>query len=164
MNSFVAINLNRRPPEELLEEVIQDLFAYTPQEEVVYFQALGRSVAIDDLSAQFPNLRGLHFENVPLLATFLAPGHDWKILPSLQHIFLHRPVVEKNNWYPLVSFLSHCASPGNHLHSLVITGSYFIFPRVEKRARSFVRKFRMIDEAMITWSWSTLSYKNTVCV
>ena len=140
---FVSITMWGRTPQDLLGKAFLNLVEHTPRDEVVSFRSLDGPAAIEDLSTQFPNLRALQSGPVPLRAVFPEPnlGGNERILPSLQYIFLERPIVGGGDWSPLTTFLACRASSGNQLDSLTIIGSHMC-PRVEGYVRSMVREFR----------------------
>ena len=144
MNTFldITIEFNRTPSKARLEKAALDLIAHVPREEVIYFRAYGKPLAMEEISAQLPNLRGLHFERVPLPAAFprAVPDGDGKTLRCLQYIFLDRVFVGNGDWGPLFTFLLWRASSGNLLHSLVIVGSYRRPPTV---TQEMVQEFRL---------------------
>ena len=127
----------------LLEGGFLDLIAHTPREDVVRFEPLGGFVAVDDMSAQFPNIRALKFDTgtVPLSTIFPESrmGEDEEVLPSLQHIEF-QSYRGDGNWSPLVAFLARRASSGSRLSSLAISHSH-VCPEVEERIGSVVQVF-----------------------
>ena len=124
---FVSISVGTSGPTpgDLVESGLLDLIAHVPREEVAWFQGLGELVTMEDILAQFTNLRALHFSNMPLSAIFLKShlGGDEEIFPSLQHVSLNRVVEEDDNWSLLTTSLARRASTGNCLCTLEITGS-----------------------------------------
>ena len=146
MNTFMkfTIKLNQTPSKGRLEKVTLDLIAHVPREEVVYLRAYGKPVAVDVISAQLPNLKGLHFERAPLPIIFpkANPDGDGEIFPSLQYILLDRVAVSRSDgWEPLVTFLLLRAGSGRRIHSLVIVGPCRTRPNVTQR---MVQEFRLI--------------------
>ena len=111
-----ALLLNAR------ERAILDPIAHVLREEIVHLQTLGDPVTTR--KSQFPNLRVLSFAAVPLRTMFPDPdlGRDREIFLSLQHVSL-RELVGHGNWNPLINFLACCASSGNRLDMLEISGS-----------------------------------------
>jgi len=141
MNTFMKISVEFYLTPKL-DKVALDLIAHVPREEIVYLLVHGTSVAIEDVSAQFPNLRGLHFESTPLSVALPEANHsrDVDIFPSLRYIFLDRIVVDDSDgWEPLVTFLLRRARSGRPLRSLVIIGSYHAWPNI---TQGMVGEFR----------------------
>ena len=68
MDTFVVIILDFLPVHP--KEIFTNLIAHIPREEIVYFRAYGEPVAMENISARFPNLGGLHLERTPLPAAF----------------------------------------------------------------------------------------------
>ena len=80
----ITVHLNDTPPKNVLEGAILDLIAYTPQEQVVYFRVHQKPLTVEDIHARLPNLRVLHFNEIPLIDAFPKPNLGWDegILPS----------------------------------------------------------------------------------
>ena len=118
-----------------------DLIAHTPREEIIYFWAFGSPVAMTDVSVQFPNIKGLHFEGTLLPDVFPNPNSnkDGDVFPSVQHIFLDRVGVG-SGWGPLITFLRRRASARRQLDSLVVVGSYSAPPGI---TQEMVGEFRL---------------------
>jgi len=118
VNTFmmVTIQLTQTPSKDRLEKAILDLIAHAPRDEIVYFRAHGKPLAVQDISTQFPNLKGLHFERTPLPAAFPKANHDGdgETFRCLQYICLDRVVVRGGDgWEPLVAFVLFRAHSGN---------------------------------------------------
>ncbi|KAF9646760.1 hypothetical protein BDM02DRAFT_3118158 [Thelephora ganbajun] len=147
MKSFANVNINMGQvlPRDVMEKLTFDLIAHAPQEDVVHFKTHGQPIAMEDVSAQFPNLKRLHFEETSLPAIFPISNldRDGDIFPSLQHVFLDSVVVKDENWSPLTTFLARRSSSGNLLHSLWITRYCSMRPEVLRSIRSMVREFRI---------------------
>ena len=131
MDTFMkfSIEFDRTPPN--LDKVTLDLIAHVPREEIVYFQAQGTPLATEDVSAQFPNLRGLRFEKTPLSVAFpkVTPDRNGEVFPSLRYISLDQMVMSGGDgWEPLSTFLLRRVRAGRRLHSLVIVGPYRVVP------------------------------------
>ena len=127
MNTFATIVIeSQQIPEELREKMVHDLIAHIPREEIVYFQTYGEPVAMEDVSTQLPNLRGLYIEGSPLSAAFSKSNLDGggKIFPSLQYVCLDWVNKDGDDLSLLVTFLDRRMSFGNRLHTLVIVGPY----------------------------------------
>ena len=145
---FVSVTMELdQTPGDLLEKGVLDLIANTPRDEIVHFVPSCRLAAVEDISAQFPNLRTLRFETgeIPLPTIFpeLKVGGNEVVLPSLQQIeFLRRP--DDDDWSPLTTFLAHRASSGDRLGSLTIIYSH-LCPEVQERIRSTVQTFHHFD-------------------
>ena len=121
----ITIEFSQRPPGDSLGGTILDLIAHTPREEVIYYRTCYNSVAMKDVHALFPNLRGLDFQGRSLANTFPELDLDGggEVFPSLQFILLDWVVVsDEADWNPLATFLDRRASSGNPLHTLVISG------------------------------------------
>ena len=146
MDAFMAITIDYwiKPPKDLLDQSIRNLITHVPREEIVHLRVHGKPLAVEDLSTQLPNLRGVHFEGTPLPAAFPTPnlGTGGEIFPSLQYVLLDWVVVDKGDWGPLKTFLDHRVSSGNQLHTLVIAGSYHISPSVWQSLKKVVKAFR----------------------
>ena len=145
VNTFVTITIDL--DQELihqLDKAILDLIARAPWEEVVYFRVYGEPVAMEDISTQFPNLRGLHFEKTPLAAAFPKSDfdRDGEIFPSLEYVLLDWVNTDDGDWSSLTTFLDWRVSSGNRLHTLVMIGTYHIAPSVSRSLRDdLVREF-----------------------
>jgi len=142
--TFVDITMELdQIPQDLLETGVLDLIAHTPREEIVLFRSWGDPVAIQDVSAQLPNLRTLHFGAMPLPPVFQEPslGGNEKLLPSLQHIFVERVYVDDDGWSPIATFLAHRASSGNPLVSLTIVDSPHMCLPEKERIKGLVQEF-----------------------
>jgi len=128
MNTFAAITIefNRQPPEDQIEKAILDLIAHAPREDIVYFRVYGDPVAMGDISAQLPYLRGLHLEKMPLTSAFPNSNLNTDIFPSLEYIFLDWVVADRGNWSPLTTFLDFRVSSGNRLRTLLVKGSHLM--------------------------------------
>jgi len=142
----ISIELNQRVFADLWQKVALNLIAHTPREEIVYFQACGELMTTEDISIQFPNLRGLHFERTPLHTAFPRSNLDraGKIFPSLQYVFLDRVIVDDGDWDPLTTFLDYRVSSGNRLHTLVHVGAYHMNPAVQRILEGLVQKFAYV--------------------
>jgi len=143
MKTFLVITIDfDRPP---FQRETLDLIKYAPREEVVYFRVCEDSVDIDmeDISIQFPNLKGLHLERSSLPAAFpkLELDTDEEIFPSLQYLLLDWVNVDNGDWSPLIAFLDRRISSGNQLSSLVIVGTYHMDPQANRRIRGLPRKY-----------------------
>jgi len=138
----ITMDLDRGHPKHILEEAILRLIAYTPQEEIVHFRTYGEPVAMEKISAQLPNLRGLHFEKTPLPAALPKSSLDRKIFPSLQYILLDWVVADHGDWSPLTTFLDWRVSSGNRLHTLVMIGTFRMAPSVQRSLPGVVQEFR----------------------
>ena len=141
---FVMIAMEfDQAPQGLSEKWFLDLIPHIPRDEVVYFHSLADPAAIEDAFAQFPNLRALHSNYVPLSDVFPESNLDGnkRFPPSLQHVILELPDVDEVDWSPLTAFLASRASSGNRLDSLTVVGSH-MSPRVEGHVRNMVREFR----------------------
>ena len=143
----ISIVLDPVPPMDVMKEATLNLMAHIPREEIVYFRTRGDSMAVDNVSAQFPYLRALHFEKTALYVAFPkpTPGIDGEIFPSLQHLTLDRASARDDDWGPLTTFLAHRASSGNQLDTLETRGSHPPHPGAEEGIRRAVREFRMTD-------------------
>ena len=128
---------------DLWETVALALITHTPREEVVYFQVCGGSVDMEDIPAQLPNIRGLHFEGTPFSIAFPESNLDRaeEIFPSLRYVFLDRMIVDDGDWILLANFLDRRASSVNPLHTLAIVGTYQINPTVRWRLEELVEEF-----------------------
>ena len=159
MASFVTITirLNQAPGNvRLLQKLTLDLIAYTPREKITYFRTCGSLEALEDLGVQMPNLKTLDLIRVPLSAAFPMPGqgvsqaHE-RFPPSLQQLFLERMNLNAYGWLPLTTFLSHRASSGNKLSSLLIDGPCHMCFRVSQGIRGVVRELKVDDGCLKSW-------------
>jgi len=145
MNTFMTIAVGfDSEPLHPLDKVILDLIAHAPREEVVYFRVYGKHMAMGDISTQFQNLRGLHFENTSLTAAFPKSilDRDGVIFPSLEYVLLGWVDANDDDWTPLMTFLDWRVSRGNRLHTLGIIGTYPIAPSVLRGLEDVVREFK----------------------
>ena len=145
---LIHIEFNQRLRKDLKEEATLDLISDVPQEEIVYFSAVGDPVGKKDLSAHFPHIRALYFKRSILRIAFPVPTFDWDgiIFPSLRHVSLEEVVVRLEDWSPLIAFLERCSSSGNQLDTLAIVGPYYMRPAVEESIKGMVRKFWTNDD------------------
>ena len=159
MNPFmvVVIRLDQRRFEDVSKKVALDLITHIPREEIVYLHSNGDPVAMGDVSARLPNLRGLHLEGTPLSVAFARPNLDGGegILPSLQFVLLDRVDVYDGDWSPLTTFLDWRVSSGNRLHTLVMIGPYRMAPAVRRSLERSVQEFAHRPYGP-TASWSTM--------
>ena len=145
MNTFVTITIELdQEPLRQLGKAILNLITYTPQEEVVYFLVCGKPVAMEDISIQLSNLRGLHFEKTPLTAAFPKSllDRDGDIFPSLEYILLDSVVVDRGDWSPLTTFLDWRVSRGDRLRALGMIGTYPTAPSDLRGLKDVVREFK----------------------
>ena len=143
----IVIHLDPMPPVDILDEVLLDLIASVPREEVVYFQTCNSPISTEVMSAQLPYLKAIHFEKTPLDVAFPKStlGRD-EIFLYLQHIILSQVVARRGGWTPLTTFLDYLASSGNKLDTLEINGFCDMHRAVEKRVRRAVREFRVTED------------------
>ena len=138
----ISIEFDQTPSKGQLEQAALDLISHLPREGVDHFRASGVPVTVEEISAQFPNLRGLHFGSVSLPAAFrraIPDGHG-EVFRHLQYIFLERVFVSSGDWGPLITFLLGRVRSGSLLHSLVIVGSYRVLPGI---TQEMVQEFRL---------------------
>ena len=128
-----------------LKRAALDLITHVPREEVVYLQARDNPIDMEDASTQFPNVRALALDTVPLSAAFPNPNlvGDGGVFPSLEHIFLQDVVVDDGDWNPLMIFLARRVSSGNRLDTLMIANSSSMCPEAIKGIRGLVRELRL---------------------
>ena len=128
-----------------LKRTALDLITHVPREEVVYLQARDNPIDMEDASTQFPNVRALALDTVPLSAAFPNPNlvGDGGVFPSLEDIFLQDVVVDDGDWSPLMIFLARRVSSGNRLDTLVIANSSSMCLEVMKGIRGLVRELRL---------------------
>jgi len=144
--SFVEITmLLNRQPYTVQDRAVLDLVACIPREEVVYFKAQTNPVTTEDIWTQFPNIRALSFDAVPLSEAFPSPRPDveGQKFPPLEHVLLES--VDDDDWSPLMTFLTRCVSSGNRLDTLVIGSSTDIPPEVVEDIRGMVRELKIDD-------------------
>ena len=124
----ITIELGQQDFMDVSKNAALDLIAHTPREDIIYLHSYGDPVAMGDVSTQLPNLRGLHFEGIPLYAAFPKSNLNGggEIFPSLQYALLDPVVVNDGDWSPLTTFLDRRASSGDRLHTLVLVGPYQI--------------------------------------
>ena len=85
------------------------------------FETYGNSIATEGAYTQFPNLRALSFDFIPLSEAFPSSlVEDGKILPSLECVLLEDMIVNDGHWSALIAFLACHLSSGNRLDTLVI--------------------------------------------
>ena len=146
VNTFMTftIELYLDHAQDQVDQVILDLIAHAPREEVVYFRVYDEPVAMEDISTQFPNLRGLHFEKTPLTAAFPKSNFDGDggVFPSLEYVLLDWVYVDDGDWSSLTTSLDRRASSGNPLHTLVMIGTYYVAPSVLRSLKDVVREFK----------------------
>lgn len=146
-------NLPRNSPEELLPDII----AYIPREEVVRLQIYNLPTAattrgnsgmvMGNIYTLLPNLRALHSKWIPLSAVFPGPdsdGEDLVFSQSLRYLFLEH-ALPGGDWTPFTNFLlSPFHSSAKRLDFLQIKGPSCLPPEVEHVIRSSAQEFRFI--------------------
>ena len=141
----ITMKLDEIYPDSLGEGVL-DLIAHCPRNEIVCFCSWSGPAAMQDISAQLPNLRVLHFGGMFLSHIFQEPNLDdsenGELFPSLQHIFAEHVFVGRDGWSPLMTFLAHRSSSGNPLRSFTVVDSYHMCVLEEERIRGVVQEFR----------------------
>ena len=142
-NQFLNLHMQLGRPGGLLEKGLLDLVAHTPLEDIVRFESSCGFATVENICAQFPNLRalrlGLLMIPLPTMSPESTMDGDEEVLPSLQHIeFRGRPY--RDDWSPLMAFLTRRASSGDRLRSLTISESH-VCPEVRERIRSIVQGF-----------------------
>jgi len=96
---------------------------------------------MEEISTQWPNLRGLHFESVSLPITFPRANPDGEeIFRCLRYLFLDRVFLVDGDWGPLTTFLLWRARSGRRLHSLVIVNSHRALPSI---TQEMAQEFRL---------------------
>lgn len=135
---------------DLQERLTLGLTAYIPRENFVYFRTCGSLGAIQDVHVRLPNLKTLDLNRVPLSRVFPIPYWDPSDMqetlpPSLDHIFLQRPLMDGFTWLPLTEYLSQRKASGNQLSSL-IEGPCHICRRETHGVRALVLEFEIADE------------------
>ena len=84
MFATISVELDEIPDRNALERATLDLITHIPRKEVVYFETYDNPIATEDAYTQFPNLRALSFDAIPLSEAFPSSlVEDGKILPSL---------------------------------------------------------------------------------
>ena len=144
ISPFVSITVEMdRTTQGISGKWFLDLIAHLPLDDIISFRSWDEPAFMEDVPAQFQNLRALESGSIPLSAVFPEPNPDEnkRLPPSLQHIILRRPDVDGGDWSPLTTFLACRASTANRLDSLTIVGSHMC-PRVEGHVRSMVRELR----------------------
>jgi len=157
MNRFmtIAIDLNQSDLADTWNKAALDLISHSPREDIIYFHAYGDRMVMEDISAQLPNLRGLHLDGMPL--SNLDGGGE--IFPSLQYVLLDEVCLGDDDWGPLATFLDWRISSGNRLHTLVLVGSYWIDPAVWGSLERSVQEFAVI---LLTTSTTTTTTSSPV--
>ena len=160
MDTFIGIVilLNGTPHKSMIERAAFDLITYTPLEEVIYFHTHSIPIAMEDTCIQFPNLRALSFNTIPLPAALPNPYliADGKTFPSLEHISLDRVDVDSGDWTPLTTFLAYRVFSGNQLDTLQIAGSPHMSQEVMEDIKGMVRELK-IDNPVDTRSVTSAS-------
>ena len=125
------------------ERAVLDLVACIPREEVVYFKAQSNPVITEDVWTQFPNVRALSYDCVPLSAAFpnLNLAVEGKRSPPLEHVLLEH--MNDEDLSPLLTFLASRVPSGNRLDTLVIGNSTDIPPEVVEDIRGMVRELKV---------------------
>ena len=143
ISTFVEIRmLLKGNSHTIRERAVLDLVACIPREEVVYFKAQSGPVTTEDIWTQFPNIRALSFDYVPLSLAFPSPRLDveGKKFP-LEHVLLER--VDDDDWSPLMSFLESRVLSGSRLDTLVISDSSDMPPEVVEGIKGMVRELKI---------------------
>ena len=143
INTFVTVDIlvKGTPRKSVSERAALDLITYPPPEEVVYLHACNASAVTEDTYTQFPNIRALSFDSIPLSAAFPNPNliGDGEVF-SLQHILLKRVVADCGAWTPLTTFLACRVSSGNRLDTLEIADSSHMCLEVMDGIRDMVQE------------------------
>ena len=136
----ITLELNEVLHKDAQEQVILDLLAHAPREEIVHLEAAGNPVTTENT---FPNLRVLSFDRIPLSPVFPEPDGNNGFLLSLQRLSLRKLAVDGGDWTPLTTFLSCRASSGNRLDTLEIFGSPHMCPATVDVVRGMVRELKI---------------------
>ena len=145
-NAFVKIDmLLKVPSSDVSERTILDFITHVPREEVVYFQTFLNPVPMEDIPTQFPNVKALSLDKIPLFAAFPSRDvvGDGRIFPSLEHVLLVNMVVDHGDWGPLMTFLARRVSSGNRLDTLMFFDSPPMSPEVIESIRGMVRELKL---------------------
>ena len=118
----IYISFDQALPEDLEEKMILNLIAYFPREEIIYLWRCGKTLAVENVFTQLPNLRGLHLYGSRLHTIFPKSSLNrcGKIFSSLQCIWLDQVVVDDDDWSPLTTFLDRHPSDGYRPHIFVL--------------------------------------------
>lgn len=130
-------------PANVQVEVVLKLIAHVPQEEVIYFRAVGDTMAMCDTYTRLPNLRTLHLNDIHL-ATLFSEHHlarDKSVLPAVENLILENLLLKDGDWSPLTTFLTSCALSGKPLKTLKISKSEDMCLGVVKSISGVVQEF-----------------------
>ena len=143
IKTTVRLDMAHRMDE--LERATFDLITHVPREEVVYFQTQNNHVVMEDASSQFPNVRALSLDTIPLSAAFPGPNlvGDRMIFPALKYLSLKEVLVDDGDWNPFINFLVRRVSSRNRLDTVVITGFPHPCPEVMENTRELVRTLKI---------------------
>ena len=139
----ITIRPDKMPPQGPSEEDLRSLIASVPQEEVVYIRADSSHISMQVMSNQFPYLRAIRLNRVPLhVALPESILCRPKIFPHLQYIRLNLGWVRRGEWRSLTAFLDYLKSSGNRLDKLELEIDHCcpMNEGVEERIRGVVRE------------------------
>ena len=139
----IVIRLGRTPPQDFSVEVLLDLIAFLPREEITLFATHSFPVPMEAISAKLPYLKVIVIEWIALHIAFSKSNVDQdEVFPSLDYmrINLYQGATRFGEWEPLTTFLGRLASSGNRLDTLEVLGDYLMGSEVEERIRGVVRK------------------------
>jgi len=140
---FFELELSRLIPRDVTKNLHLDIHALLPQESIVDFET--DLPVTEEIILTMPNLEVLYLIRPVVSDGFLLPdpkgsnAHN-KLLPSLQRLYLEDAKAVDDNWYPLITYLTH-QTCGNQAISLELFGEgVHVCPEVIEQIEGLVEE------------------------
>ena len=134
-------------PEDEITGLCTNLLAVASQEHVVEFAWGSNSGALGEIDLPFamPNVEKLFLLESVISDTFLQPDQPshTKLLPSLRHLYLHDPILQNDDWRPLISYLAHQTSGGQGISLKIRKSRPPVPPEVVREIEGLVDEFNL---------------------
>ena len=123
-----------------------DILALLPQERIVRLDTNISAGSMEELLINAPNIEMLHLTGAVIFEWFLLPDPSGpnahkKLLPSLRWLYLEDPVVDDDDWDPLVRCLVHQTSGDQSISLSVFGEGVHICSNLQEKIRSLVDLF-----------------------
>ena len=143
--AIFELELSRLIPRDVTKNLHIDILALLPQETIVDFET--DLPVTEKIILTMPNLEVLHLIRPVVSDGFLLPDSKGsnahkKLLPSLRRLYLQDVEAVDDNWYPLITYLTHQTS-GNQAVSLELFGEgpgVHVCPEVIERIEGLVEE------------------------
>ena len=148
---WVMLMADTNPPPNPLEQLF-DLIALIPKERVVRLDADLAMTPPEELFSMMPNIEVLRLSDVELSEGFLQPDPggphaNTKLLPLLEMLYLHDPVLDDDDWSHLTRYLAHQTSNGQNI-SLTMCGCIpDMCPEVANEIRDLVKELEFEEDS-----------------